>query len=140
MGKQNSCFVVNQAFSRRPSHPLDESACNLSHVDAGVDRLTDVHQQIDTRNSQITREAINFDFRDRSALGEVEKRIAATGFAIEVDAGCLVKTSGTKINSFHPGFVGKICERDSASRLPRVTDHRIGKHDMLWRRNQTIIG
>ena len=140
MRKQNTSLVIDQTLGCRPTHPLNESTCDLSHVDTGIDRFADVHQQVDTGNGQVTGEAINFDFCDRRALGEVEKWIAAPGFSIEVHTRCLVKTTGTKIDAFHSGLVGQICKRDSTAWLPRVTDHRISKHNMLGRRNQSIVG
>ena len=44
--QQLAVGVVAQLLGRHPAHSLDEPADDLAAVDAGVDRLADVHQQV----------------------------------------------------------------------------------------------
>ena len=108
MREQFAALVVNQALAGHPAHALDEAADDLPHVDAGIDRAADVHQQIDARHGQLAGEAIDLHFGGGRALREIEKRIAAAGFAVVIDARRGVKAAGPEIDPLAPGGRSRI--------------------------------
>src|ERR1019366_5887656 len=63
--------VVAQLFVRQPAHPLDERACDLAAVDAGIDRPTDVHEQVDAAHVHHAGEAVDLNVRYTHTLREV---------------------------------------------------------------------
>ena len=101
--KQLARVVVTQFFVGHPADALDETADDLAAIDAGVDRLADVHQQVGPIVNQFASEAIDGHFRDRGAGSVVEERIAAASFAIVVDAGRGEETACPQINTFATG-------------------------------------
>ena len=57
--QQIAALVIDQRFRSDPTHALNESANNLATIHAGVDRATDVDEQIHPRHRQFAGETIN---------------------------------------------------------------------------------
>src|SRR4051812_32002488 len=107
MREQYAAIVVDQAFSGDPTHALHEAADDLPQIDAGVNRLANVHQDVDARHAQLAGEAIDFHFGNGRALRVVQKRIATARVAVVVDAGRGVEATGAEIDSFASGRPAK---------------------------------
>ena len=102
MGKQSPVFSVNQTLGGGPAHTLDKSTRYLPHVNTRVDRATDVDQQVNPGNRQLTGETVDLYFSNSGALCVVQKRIAFARFPVEIDTRCFVKTARSQIYSFPP--------------------------------------
>ena len=71
---------------------------------------------------QLAGEAIDLDFGDRRALRVVEKRIAAAGLAIEIDARRGVETAGAEIDAVPAGRVAELAESAIAAAGLRLSN------------------
>src|SRR5688500_20345384 len=76
-----------ELLGRHPAHALHEPAGDLAAIDPRVDRLADVHEQVHACDPHLAGEAIDQHFAARGTGGEIEERMTAAGFAVEVDAG-----------------------------------------------------
>src|SRR5205085_6525219 len=70
----------------QPADALNERAGHLPAVDARIDRLADVHQQVAAQDLHHPRKAIDLHLGNRTALCEVEKRSAAAFVDVPIDS------------------------------------------------------
>ena len=82
---ETTLVVPEQLLERQPSRALDEAAFDLSAIDHGRQRIADVLQDVDAPQAVVAGEAVDLHFGDGGAEGEVVKRRAAAGRAIEVN-------------------------------------------------------
>src|SRR5205823_14083274 len=73
-------------FRSQPADALDERAGDLAAIDARIDRLADVHQQIAAQYPHHPGEAIDLHLGHGGSLREVEERRPAAFVDVPVDS------------------------------------------------------
>jgi hypothetical protein len=82
----------------------------LAAVDARVDRSANIHEQIDSRNAQLSGKSVNEHLGHCGALRVVKERRSLTGLPIEVDARRGIETTCAQIHAAPPGLSTKLTE------------------------------
>mmetsp|Transcript_15711 Transcript_15711/g.63271 ORF Transcript_15711/g.63271 Transcript_15711/m.63271 type:complete len:848 (-) Transcript_15711:2042-4585(-) len=103
---------------------LREGALDLPHVDGGIDRAAEVHDDVGAPHVRIAREHVELDFRARDARGEVVERLAARGVGRalgdrlgEVVAAAVVRDDvealRRQVDAAHVGLDDELAPRDA---------------------------
>src|SRR5258708_11806989 len=98
---------MEQLLVGNPAHPRTEPADHLAAINVGVERSTQIHQDVDPRHSELAGQSVDYDLGDRGTVGEVKERIAPARLAIEVDPRRGVKAPSAQVDAL---FVGQLDE------------------------------
>src|SRR5205085_3665952 len=115
MSEQAALVVPLEFFGRQPAHALDETAFDLAAIDAFVNGVTRIVQDVGAQNTMQACEAVHLNFRDRRAISEIMEGFASTRSAIPMDAGGSIIPSGGQADAFEVGLLYNSRERDCNS-------------------------
>ena len=86
-GHEAAVIVPHQLFEGEPAEALQEPAFHLTAIDQRRGRVTDILKDVGTQHRVLPREAIDGDFGDGRAVGEIVEGLAASGGCVPVDFG-----------------------------------------------------
>ena len=131
MRQQLALAIPDKLLRREPTHALHKTALDLSAVDAFVDRLTAVVEDIDAAHLQVAGVAINFHLAGRSADREVIKGMTPTRVAIPMNLRRAVIPHRRHTHPLHPRLRCDLGESDPFGRMVYVKDASVAKFHVL---------
>src|SRR5437667_249014 len=126
MRQQLAISGAAKLFGGQPSDALHKRAGDLTAIDAGVDRLADVHQHIAAKDAHHPREAIDLHLGNRAALREIEKRRAASFVDVPIDALRRVEAAVAEAHALVVGGADELAPGELASSI----DFRQARFDL----------
>ena len=128
------CVVPLEFLGRQPAHALHEAAFDLAAVDAFVNRVAHVVQDVRAQHPRHAGEAVHFHFAHRRAAGEVVERLAPAGRAVPVNARRGIVAGRRQADALHVGLPHDLREAHRGPWPPAVADKAVREDQLAGRR------